>query len=166
MKHYIAFYILILCFLQPLLQLPHLFLHRFTPNLICCQQLLTIVFHFTHINFFRWTDHIKRAIRFLFPNIFQSIIVYLMAMLHCFDQLRIFAKSHPDQRHQLVSGLHIIKRLCQDDKLDTVKERLKVYYDQTHVLKSFYDIQNKRVVIDGSQPLDKITEDITEVLEV
>ena len=53
-----------------------------------------------------------------------------------------------------------------DDKLDTVKERLKVYYDQTHVLKSFYDNQNKRVVIDGSQPLDKITEDIVKVLEV
>ena len=63
-----------------------------------------------------------------------------------------------------ICGDTLIQRV--DDKLDTVKERLKVYYDQTHVLKSFYDNQNKRVVIDGSQPLDKITEDIVKVLEV
>ncbi len=51
-----------------------------------------------------------------------------------------------------------------DDKLETVKERLKVYYDQTHVLKDYYDKQGKRVVIDGAQSLEKIAEDINKVL--
>lgn len=52
-----------------------------------------------------------------------------------------------------------------DDKLETVKERLKVYYDQTHVLKDYYDKQGKRFVVDGSKPLDKITEDVNKILE-
>lgn len=52
-----------------------------------------------------------------------------------------------------------------DDKLETVKERLKVYYEQTHVLKDYYDKRGKRFVINGAQPLEKITEDIKKVLE-
>ena len=52
-----------------------------------------------------------------------------------------------------------------DDKLETVKERLKVYYGQTHVLKSYYDKQNKRVVIDGSKDPQDIKNDIIKELE-
>ena len=52
-----------------------------------------------------------------------------------------------------------------DDKLETVKQRLKVYYEQTHVLKSYYDKQNKRFVIDGCKSVDEITKDIIKVLE-
>ena len=52
-----------------------------------------------------------------------------------------------------------------DDKLETVKQRLKVYYEQTHILKSYYDKQNKRFVIDGCKSVDDITKDIIKVLE-
>ena len=51
-----------------------------------------------------------------------------------------------------------------DDNLDTVKERLKVYYDQTHVLKEYYDKLNLRVSIDGSRPLKEITENVVKAL--
>lgn len=60
-------------------------------------------------------------------------------------------------------GSDLIQRA--DDELETVKERLKVYYDQTHVLKDYYEKQGKRLVIDGAQSLEKITEDINKVLE-
>ena len=62
-----------------------------------------------------------------------------------------------------VCGNDLIQRA--DDKLETVKERLKVYYDQTHVLKDYYQSKGKRFVIDGEQSLEKITEDINKVLE-
>ena len=52
-----------------------------------------------------------------------------------------------------------------DDKLETVKERLKVYYDQTHVLKSYYDNQGKRLVIDGSKSPGEIQDYIIKSLE-
>ena len=52
-----------------------------------------------------------------------------------------------------------------DDKLETAKQRLKVYYEQTHILKSYYDKQNKRFVIDGCKSVDDITKDIIKVLE-
>lgn len=56
----------------------------------------------------------------------------------------------------------LIQRM--DDNLDTVKERLKVYYDQTHVLKEYYDKLNLRVSIDGSRPLKEITENVVKAL--
>ncbi len=52
-----------------------------------------------------------------------------------------------------------------DDKLETVKERLKVYYEQTHVLKDYYDKQGKRFVVDGSKSLGEITDSVTKILE-
>lgn len=52
-----------------------------------------------------------------------------------------------------------------DDKLETVKERLKVYYEQTHVLKSYYEQQGKCVTIDGAQPLADMTAEVIKVLE-
>lgn len=52
-----------------------------------------------------------------------------------------------------------------DDKLETVKERLKVYYDQTHVLKSYYDKQGKLVVVDGSKSPEEIKNYIFSKLE-
>ncbi len=53
-----------------------------------------------------------------------------------------------------------------DDTLETVKERLKVYYEQTHPLKDYYEKRGMRTVIDGSQPLAKITEDVLRALKI
>ena len=52
-----------------------------------------------------------------------------------------------------------------DDRLETVKERLKVYHDQTYVLKSYYDKQGKRLVIDGSKSPSEIQDYIIKSLE-
>lgn len=52
-----------------------------------------------------------------------------------------------------------------DDNEETVKERLKVYYEQTHELKEYYDKRGLRRVIDGMKSLQEITEEIFEILK-
>lgn len=60
-------------------------------------------------------------------------------------------------------GGALIQRV--DDKLETVKERLKVYYDQTHVLKDYYEKSGKLHVIDGAQDVKTIYSEIQKTLE-
>ncbi len=60
-------------------------------------------------------------------------------------------------------GSDLVQRV--DDKLETVKQRLKVYYDQTHVLKSYYDDLGKRLVVNGEKPLVEVSNFIIENLE-
>lgn len=57
----------------------------------------------------------------------------------------------------------LIQRM--DDNENTVRERLKVYYEQTHELKDYYDKRGLRRVIDGMKSLKEITEDIFEILK-
>ena len=52
-----------------------------------------------------------------------------------------------------------------DDKSETVKERIKVYHEQTRILKSYYDKQNKRFVVVGKEPLERVTEEIIKAIE-
>ena len=51
-----------------------------------------------------------------------------------------------------------------DDNAETVKERLKVYYDQTHPLKDYYEKKGMRKVVNGSKPLTEITESVFKIL--
>ena len=72
------------------------------------------------------------------------------------------AKPKIDGKCDSCSGT-LVQRM--DDKLETVKQRLKVYHDQTYVLKSYYENQNKLFVVDGVRPLDEINKDINKILE-
>lgn len=56
----------------------------------------------------------------------------------------------------------LIKRM--DDNEETVKERLKIYNEQTLPLKEFYDKRGMRTVIDGSAPLAEITNSVLKAL--
>ena len=47
-----------------------------------------------------------------------------------------------------------------DDKPETVKNRIKVYLEQTSPLISYYRERGKLVEIDGTQPIDQVTEDL------
>lgn len=53
----------------------------------------------------------------------------------------------------------------KDDDLDTVKERLKVYYNETSPLIDYYKGLNKLSEIDASNPLERITADVFSILE-
>ena len=48
----------------------------------------------------------------------------------------------------------------KDDALETVRNRLKVYHDQTEVLKEFYEKRGKLRIVEGDQPISAITKTI------
>lgn len=57
----------------------------------------------------------------------------------------------------------LIKRM--DDNEETVKERLKVYYDQTYPLKKYYEDKKMLKAINGSEPLAEITKNVINLLK-
>jgi adenylate kinase len=50
----------------------------------------------------------------------------------------------------------------KDDTPETVQKRLAVYHAQTEVLKDFYGERNLLRLVEGNQPITKITEEILE----
>ena len=52
----------------------------------------------------------------------------------------------------------------KDDNVETVKERLEVYQNQTAPLIDYYQKQGKLFSIDGNQTIDKVFTDIVKVL--
>ena len=52
-----------------------------------------------------------------------------------------------------------------DDKEETVKNRLKVYYEQSAPLKEYYSKKNVLHMIDAEQSMDKITAEAIRILE-
>ncbi|MEA4812224.1 MAG: adenylate kinase [Anaerolineaceae bacterium] len=48
----------------------------------------------------------------------------------------------------------------EDDKPETVRNRIQVYYKQTSPLIDYYKKEGKLVEIDGTQHIDKVTEDL------
>ena len=54
--------------------------------------------------------------------------------------------------------------LRDDDKPETVKKRLDVYHDQTQPLIEYYSKKGILKSVDGTQPMEKVFEDITSIL--
>ena len=52
-----------------------------------------------------------------------------------------------------------------DDKPETVRKRLKVYWEQTSPLIDYYRSQGVLVEIDGEQPIDAVTDDLCAALD-
>jgi adenylate kinase len=52
-----------------------------------------------------------------------------------------------------------------DDKPETVKNRIKVYQDQTAPLISYYQEKGLLVEIDGTKPIDTVTTDLLQAIE-
>lgn len=59
-------------------------------------------------------------------------------------------------------GAELILR--DDDKPETVKKRLDVYHDQTQPLIDYYNGKGILKSVDGTQPMEKVFEDITAIL--
>jgi adenylate kinase len=55
-----------------------------------------------------------------------------------------------------IDGSEIYQR--DDDKIETVTRRIKVYLEQTAPLINYYRKRGKLVEIDGTQPVEKVTE--------
>lgn len=56
--------------------------------------------------------------------------------------------------------------LREDDKPETVKNRLKVYHEQTQPLIEYYTKKNILKSVDGTQDMSKVFDSIVEILEV
>ena len=52
-----------------------------------------------------------------------------------------------------------------DDKPETVKNRIKVYFEQTSPLISYYRERGKLVEVDGTQSIDRVTQDLLVALK-
>jgi adenylate kinase len=60
-------------------------------------------------------------------------------------------------------GGHLIQR--KDDAPETVKERLRVYHEQTEPLKGYYEEQGKLYIVEGQEDIKDTTRYTVEVLE-
>lgn len=67
-------------------------------------------------------------------------------------------KYNPPQQPGVcdVDGSELYQR--DDDKAETVERRIKVYFEQTAPLINYYRSNGLLVEIDGSQPIEKVTE--------
>ena len=54
--------------------------------------------------------------------------------------------------------------LRDDDKPETVANRLRVYHEQTQPLIDYYTAENVLVTVDGTQDINKVFEDIKKIL--
>ena len=62
-----------------------------------------------------------------------------------------------------IDGSELYQR--DDDKVETVRQRIKVYHQQTQPLIEYYQRKGLLVEIDGNQSIEKISADIMQVLD-
>jgi adenylate kinase len=69
-------------------------------------------------------------------------------------------KSNPPKNDKVCDfdGSELYQR--DDDKAETVKHRIEVYFDQTSPLISYYRDHGKLIEIDGTRPIDQVTQDL------
>jgi len=74
-------------------------------------------------------------------------------------------KTNPPKKEKQCDfdGAELYQR--DDDKPETVKNRIKVYLEQTSPLISYYRERGKLVEVDGTQPIDQVTEDLLVALK-
>jgi adenylate kinase len=69
-------------------------------------------------------------------------------------------RSNPPKNNKLCDfdGSELYQR--DDDKAETVKHRIEVYFDRTSPLISYYRDHGKLIEIDGTQSIDQVTQDL------
>ena len=69
-------------------------------------------------------------------------------------------KSKPPKNDKICDfdGSELYQR--DDDKAETVKRRIEVYFTQTSPLISYYRDHGKLVEVDGTRPIDQVTQDL------
>lgn len=74
-------------------------------------------------------------------------------------------EHNPPQEENIcdICGSELVLR--DDDKPETVRNRLKVYHEQTKPLIDYYSHKNILVSIDGSRPIEVVTQDIISNIE-
>ena len=62
-----------------------------------------------------------------------------------------------------IDGSELYQR--EDDKVETVARRINVYFDQTAPLVDYYRIRNKLIEIDGTQPIENVTQELLSAIK-
>jgi adenylate kinase len=84
----------------------------------------------------------------------------------CREQGHVFnEKTNPPKEDKKCDfdGSELYQR--DDDKSETVKNRIQVYFNQTSPLISYYRDHGKLVEIDGTQSIDRVTQDLMAALK-
>ena len=83
----------------------------------------------------------------------------------CRENGHIFnEKTNPPKNDKVCDfdGSELYQR--DDDKAETVQNRIKVYFEQTSPLIDYYRDHGKLIEIDGTQTIDQVTEDLLAAL--
>jgi adenylate kinase len=83
----------------------------------------------------------------------------------CKAQGHVFHEKHnPPQRTGVCDfdGSQLYQR--EDDRAETVKRRIQVYFAQTAPLIAYYRERGRLAEIDGAQPIEKVTADLLKAL--
>jgi len=74
--------------------------------------------------------------------------------------------AHPPKREGICDacGAELVTR--KDDAPETVKNRLKVFHEETEALKGFYEKLGKLRLVEGNQPIEDATRDIMAAIGV
>lgn len=83
----------------------------------------------------------------------------------CREQGHVFnQKTNPPKEDKKCDfdGSELYQR--DDDKSETVKNRIQVYFNQTSPLISYYRNHGKLVEVDGTQAIDQVTQDLMTAL--
>jgi adenylate kinase len=99
------------------------------------------------------------------PN--EELIERLSGRLTCRAQGHVFHKQHNPPREPGVcdfDGSELYQR--EDDKPETVAHRIQVYEGQTRPLAAYYRERGNLVEVDGNQPIDTVTAELVDLLEV
>ncbi len=96
----------------------------------------------------------------------ESIIKRMSGRRACTDCGATYHIEHnPPKKEAIcdICGSDLILR--DDDKPETVKKRIEIYEEETEPLIDYYTDKNILININGSQPIDKVTEDIVDSIE-
>src|SRR4030067_3706593 len=95
-------------------------------------------------------------------NVPETILIErLTGRWTCRAQGHVFhEKFNPPKRTGICDqdGSELYQRT--DDKVETVLNRIKVYFQQTMPLIEYYHQRNLLIEIDGTQPIEKVSEEL------
>lgn len=96
----------------------------------------------------------------------EELVERLSGRLVCRAKGHVFhRKYNPPEQPGICDydGSELYQR--EDDKPETVKHRIRVYFDQTQPLIEYYRDRNLLIEIDGAQPIGQVTVDLIGALE-
>lgn len=96
----------------------------------------------------------------------ETLMERLAGRWTCRAQGHVFhEKFNPPKQSGIcdIDGSELYQR--EDDKAETVQRRIRVYFEQTAPLVSYYQQQGLLVEIDGAQPIEAVTEQLLAVLK-